>query len=92
MSKAIISHLVDELGFAVVVPNYRHCPTVSVFEGPIKDIRACYQWVHKKLPDLLEGECGIKLDGNKIVLVGSSAGGNLALHLVYSRAPMYTTT
>lgn len=87
MSKDEIEALVLEFGFVVVVPNYRHCPTVSVYNGPIRDGKDCYNWVQKELPKLLSGKAGVTVNGNKIAVVGSSAGGTIALQLVCRTFP-----
>lgn len=59
-----------EDGFFVAVPNYRYTPEVY-FPVPIKDVVDIVTW----LEDVK------KIDQNKIVTFGSSAGGNLAVEL-----------
>jgi len=81
-SKARLDSLIDEFGFTVVVPDYRHCPSVSVYDGPVTDIHTVYQWVCNELPQLLLKDVGAKVDGSRVAVIGSSAGGNLALQLV----------
>lgn len=78
--KPEIETLVD-LGFVVVVPEYRLCPQVSVYNGPIKDAEDCLQWMRQDLPGLLESE-GVKVDSQRVAAMGHSAGGGMALHLV----------
>lgn len=85
ISKARLESLVLDFGFVAVVPNYRHCPTVSVYDGPIQDVRTCFGWAQKTLPGHLRSDLGIDADGNKIAVIGASAGGTLALHLVRRR-------
>jgi acetyl esterase/lipase len=82
VSNARLESLTLDLGFVVVVPNYRHCPTVSLYEGPIRDVHDCYLWTHDALPKILLDDLGIVADGQRIAVIGSSAGGLLALHLV----------
>ncbi|GMG09381.1 unnamed protein product [Aspergillus oryzae var. brunneus] len=53
--KSEISTLTD-LGFVVLVPNYRLCPQISVFNGPIADSRDCLVWAANELPGLLQNE------------------------------------
>lgn len=77
---------VDELlglGFgAVVSPNYRLGPTVSLLNGPVGDARDSYLWSQTELPTRLAEDSNVKLDGKRIVAIGHSAGGTLALLLV----------
>lgn len=81
VSKNEIETLVLELGFVVVVPNYRHCPSISLYEGPISDAHSCYEWVKNELPRLLSN-VSIIADGGRVAVLGLSAGGTMALHLV----------
>ena len=70
--------LVD-LGFVVVSANYRLSPTVTVFEGAVKDALDAYRWAQTKLPELLSGDAGVNVDGSRIVTWGHSCGATLAL-------------
>ncbi|KAL9111989.1 MAG: hypothetical protein Q9227_003609 [Pyrenula ochraceoflavens] len=69
------------LGFIVVNCEYRLCPQVSIFDGPIRDAKDCFQWMKTALPGLLEKDEGIKADPLKTAAIGQSAGANLALLL-----------
>ncbi|EHK19347.1 uncharacterized protein TRIVIDRAFT_49315 [Trichoderma virens Gv29-8] len=80
VSKNEIEILVLELGFVVVVPNYRHYPAVSLYDGPINDAHSCYEWVQNELPRLLTS-AGVDAEGNRVAVIGFSAGGTMALHL-----------
>ncbi|RSL54656.1 hypothetical protein CEP53_007367 [Fusarium sp. AF-6] len=74
-----IEKLLD-LGFgAVVSPDYRLSPTISVFDGPVTDSRDVLIWAQSELPAKLAQEASVKLDGDKVVTWGHSAGGTLAL-------------
>ncbi|KAJ4369617.1 hypothetical protein N0V83_005379 [Neocucurbitaria cava] len=67
-------------GFVVVTPEYRLCPQVSLSDGPIRDAKEVYQWTQSALPALLlSQENPIKVDPSRIVAMGHSAGGQLAL-------------
>ncbi|KAK7708408.1 hypothetical protein SLS57_008989 [Botryosphaeria dothidea] len=70
-----------ELGFVTVAANYRLCPHVSLWDGPLADARNVYFWSRKKLPRLLQDDPGVTLNADKIVAIGYSAGSTLALHL-----------
>ncbi|KAF5625174.1 uncharacterized protein FTJAE_10071 [Fusarium tjaetaba] len=87
VSKARLESLVHDFGFTVVVPDYRHCPTVSVFQGPVADIHASFSWTCKELPALLSRDAGVAVDGGRVAVIGSSAGGTLALHLASATPP-----
>lgn len=67
------------LGFVFVPANYRLCPTIYVFEGPITDALVTCGWAKDALPRLLQRDAGVHIDGSKIVVRGYSAGGLLAL-------------
>ncbi|KAL4874504.1 Alpha/Beta hydrolase protein [Aspergillus karnatakaensis] len=77
------SHYAAELlrlGFgAVVSPNYRLGPTISLINGPLNDAKDSYLWSQTELPKLIAEDANVQLDGKKIVTIGHSAGGTLAL-------------
>lgn len=79
-----IKVLVD-MGFVVVTPEYRLCPQVSLYDGPIEDTKDCFLWAKQELPGLL-GKEGVSVDPTSVVAIGYSCGGNLVLHLVCPRA------
>lgn len=75
-----------ERGWIVVSLEHRLCPQVNILDGPIADARDCLDWV---LDGSLEKELGktevslkFKVDYDRIVAVGTSSGGTLALALV----------
>ncbi|KAL6708793.1 hypothetical protein ACN47E_002489 [Coniothyrium glycines] len=69
-----------DLGFgAVVSPDYRLTPTISVYEGPVTDSLDAYNWASNELPKLLSSDSSIEVDGDRIVSFGHSCGGTLAL-------------
>ena len=70
-----------EMGFVVIIPEYRLCPQVSVYDGPIRDAEDCLQWARQALPGLLSSE-GVNVDSDRVASMGHSAGGGLAMHLV----------
>ncbi|KAH8696123.1 Alpha/Beta hydrolase protein [Talaromyces proteolyticus] len=83
-SKSIIPRIQIEelvrLGFVVVVPNFRLCPQISVFEGPVTDAKDCLRWVESSLGDVLHDEKnGLPVDQSRIVTMGHSCGATLAL-------------
>ncbi|KAH0533883.1 hypothetical protein FGG08_007497 [Glutinoglossum americanum] len=74
------------LGFVVVVPNYRLCPQVSVYDGPVADAQDALAWCRAEVPGLVGGE-GVVVDGGRVVAMGHSAGGSLALGLRQGSVP-----
>lgn len=71
-----------ELGFIVGIPNYRLCPQVSLWEGPIADVLDAVKWIRTELPKKIETKSHIAADVDEMVAFGHSNGGCLALHLV----------
>ncbi|KAJ5513434.1 Alpha/beta hydrolase fold-3 [Penicillium fimorum] len=67
-------------GFVVVSADYRLCPQVSLYDGPIQDAKDVYAWCKESLPGLLKKDAEIEVDPSRTVVFGHSAGGNLALH------------
>lgn len=86
-SKAIVPRIQIEelgrLGFVVVIPNFRLCPQISVYDGPVTDAKDCLLWVQNSLAGLLatEGD-GVLINTNRIVTLGHSSGAALAGLLV----------
>ncbi|KAJ6026868.1 hypothetical protein N7460_011685 [Penicillium canescens] len=78
LSQHQVTDLVDK-GFVVASPNYRLCPTITVHDGPVTDALDAYDWCQTKLPDLLQNDAGITVDGFRIVTFGQSCGAALAL-------------
>lgn len=75
-----------ERGWIVVSLEHRLCPQVDILEGPIADARDCLQWIlngslEKDLQGI-EDASRFKVDYNRVVAVGTSSGGTLALALV----------
>jgi acetyl esterase/lipase len=62
----------------VVTPEYRLCPQVSLYDGPIQDAKDVLRWCQHELPGLLEN-ANVQVDSSRIVAMGHSAGGQLAL-------------
>jgi acetyl esterase/lipase len=69
-------------GFVVVSADYRLCPQVSLYEGPIQDAKDVYAWCKDSLPALLKKDASLNVDPSRTVVFGHSAGGCLALHTV----------
>ncbi|VUC22767.1 unnamed protein product [Clonostachys rosea] len=74
-----IQKLVVDWGWIVVAPDYRLCPTISLYEGPITDALDAYNWSILSLPDILRKEGVGNVDTQRVMSGGYSAGGTLAL-------------
>jgi acetyl esterase/lipase len=89
-SKEMLPHNQSEkpldLGFVVVSANYQLSPTITVFEGPVKDALDAYKWSQTNLPELLLNDAGVDIDGSRIVTFGHSCGGTLALLTVSTQS------
>ena len=71
-----------KVGFLVVAPEYRLCPHVDVWSGPVQDCVNLYNWVVSGgLQDGLR-QSGITVDIDRISLVGHSVGATLAMIMV----------
>lgn len=82
LSQAYAKSLID-LGFgAVVSPDYRLSPTITADKGALADAKESYEWCQTRLPQLLLSEEKVKLNGERIVTWGHSAGATLALLMV----------
>ncbi|KAJ6174552.1 hypothetical protein N7485_005289 [Penicillium canescens] len=58
--------------------DYRLCPEVDVHSGPITDICDALVWARTTLPGIAK-EQGVLVDVDKLVVVGWSTGGHLAI-------------
>lgn len=67
-------------GFLPVSLDYRLCPEVNLIDGPIADVLDAYRWARTRLP-WIASQRGYVVDAGKIVVVGWSTGGHLAMSL-----------
>ncbi|KAL7916732.1 putative polyketide synthase [Trichoderma velutinum] len=65
-------------GILPISLDYRLCPQVSVLDGAMTDARDAYAWAMKDVPVLMQQK-SIKVDPSRIVIVGWSTGGHLAM-------------
>ena len=65
-------------GILPISLDYRLCPEINLIEGPIADIRDAYRWARTELKTFLEPK-GIKVDSTKVLMIGWSTGGHLAM-------------
>lgn len=72
-------------GWIVVAIEHRLCPGVDVLEGPMADARDVLHWTQSGgLASALRhsGETDIQPEPDKVMVMGTSAGGHLSLSLV----------
>lgn len=70
----------SKLGFVVLVPNYRLAPQVSA-KIAFADCEEAYDWAVSSLPETLRSEYSVETDSTRVVTLGHSSGGTLALHV-----------
>ena len=71
-------------GFLPVSIEYRFCPEVNILEGPMTDVCDAVFWARYQLPTMNLDCPGLQLDGNKVVVVGWSTGGHLAMTTAFT--------
>lgn len=67
-------------GFLPVSIDYRLCPEINLIDGAMADVCDAYKWAQTSLPQIALHQ-GIVVDQNKVVVVGWSTGGQLAMSL-----------
>lgn len=85
---AVLSRF-QAMNFIVVSTEYRLCPETGFEEGMCEDVKEMENWLRERLGKLVESWCMeqrrsiVKVDGERVVVVGSSAGAHLALLTVW---------
>ena len=72
-----------ERGFLPISTDYRLCPETSLLDGPMTDCCDALKWVNEVLPSLLLLGPTVRPDPTKVVSLGWSSGGQLAMSLGY---------
>lgn len=80
------THMLLDAGFLPVSIDYRLCPEMTLPEGPMTDARDALIWARTVLPNLSLSRPDIRADGDRVVAVGWSTGGHLALTLGFTTA------
>ncbi|KAE9372419.1 BcPKS19, polyketide synthase [Stipitochalara longipes BDJ] len=76
------TRLLLERGFVPVSIDHRLCPEVSLADGPMVDVCDALEWARYELPYLkFQNSPGLQIDGRKVVVIGWSSGGQLAMSL-----------
>ncbi|MCJ1386179.1 hypothetical protein MMC17_009305 [Xylographa soralifera] len=65
-------------GVLPVSIDYRLCPEINLIDGPFTDVCDAYAWVQDGLQDIMRSK-GVSIDTGKIVVIGWSTGGHLAM-------------
>ncbi|KAI1817387.1 beta-ketoacyl synthase domain-containing protein [Poronia punctata] len=78
------TRLLVERGFLPVALDHRLCPEVSLSEGPMVDVCDALEWARNTLPYLKLKKTGVKIDGERVVVVGWSSGGQLAMSTAWT--------
>ncbi|KAF3064674.1 Conidial yellow pigment biosynthesis polyketide synthase [Daldinia childiae] len=73
-----------DAGFVPISVDYRLCPETTLEEGPITDVCDALRWVRNTLPSLARKRSDVRINGDRVVAVGWSTGGTLALSLGWS--------
>ena len=77
-------YLLDN-GYLPVSVDYRLCPEIDLIAGPMTDVRDALGWVRQKLPAIALDR-GFTVDPTKIIAVGWSTGGHLAMTTAWTCA------
>ncbi|RMD44083.1 hypothetical protein DV735_g971, partial [Chaetothyriales sp. CBS 134920] len=78
------TRLLLKSGFLPVSIDYRLCPETTLAEGPMTDVADALAWIRNALPKLALTRGGIRVDGERVVSVGWSTGGHLAMSLAWT--------
>ncbi|KAI5463904.1 hypothetical protein BGZ63DRAFT_442671 [Mariannaea sp. PMI_226] len=70
-----------DMGFIPISVDYRLCPETSLVDGPMTDVRDALNWARNTLPSLARKRSDVRLSGDRVVAVGWSTGGHLAMSL-----------
>lgn len=80
-----------DAGFLPVSIDYRLCPELAIHKGAMQDVRDAFYWARKTLPTLPLRRSDIRPDGDRVVAVGWSSGGHLAMTLGWTVSPLGIT-
>lgn len=72
--------LIQRHSAVLVSPNYRLIPESTVQES-IDDADDALEWVRRELAEVMLDEASIRVDVDRIMTAGDSAGGYLSLHI-----------
>lgn len=81
------TYMLLKSGFLPISVDYRLCPETTLPEGPMADIADALAWVRNVLPKLPLTRTDVRVDGERVVSVGWSTGGQLAMSLAWTNTP-----
>lgn len=70
-------------GVLPVSLDYRLCPEINIIDGAMEDVRDAVTWARLTLP-LIAANKNISLDTERIVVIGWSTGGHLAMSTAWT--------
>ena len=70
-------------GILPISLDYRLCPEINLIDGPIADVRDAYAWAQRGLQSIVRSQ-GIIVDTERIVIIGWSTGGHLAMSTAWT--------
>ncbi|KAL9006260.1 MAG: hypothetical protein Q9188_000982 [Gyalolechia gomerana] len=73
-----------EAGFLPISIDYRLCPETTLIDGPMRDVCSALDWARRSLSSLCLKRDDIRPDGDRVVAVGWSTGGHLAMTLAWT--------
>ncbi|MCJ1386383.1 hypothetical protein MMC17_009509, partial [Xylographa soralifera] len=76
-----------ERGFLPVSIDYRLCPETTLPDGPMADVTDALAWIRNVLPNLPLKRPDVQVNRDKVVSVGWSTGGHLAMSLAWTSPP-----
>lgn len=76
-----------DAGFLPISIDYRLCPELTLLEGPMHDVRDALKWARSTLLTLPLQRRDIRPNGDKVVAIGWSTGGHLAMTLGMTSLP-----
>ena len=76
--------LLVEKGQLPVSLDHRLCPEVTLSEGPMLDVCDALEWARYKLPHLALQCSGLHADGERVVVVWRSSGGQVAMFIAWT--------
>ncbi|KAK3940210.1 conidial yellow pigment biosynthesis polyketide synthase [Diplogelasinospora grovesii] len=71
-------------GFLPISIDYRLCPETTLLEGPMADVADALAWARTVLPRSPLARRDIVVDAERVVAVGWSSGGHLAMSLAWT--------
>lgn len=78
------TRLLTRMGFLPVSIDHRLCPETTLAEGPMVDVCDALHWARFTLPSMDLGDSSLRPDGGRVVVVGWSSGGQLAMSLAWT--------